>query len=489
MNFQTQKVDGEIDMGVEYQRYPIAVQQSTYIEVRETELLKVDYKAMDKVEKVELPKPFPKFIAPCYTQFEGSMIIQNSQEMYLLNLDDGSYQDFAKLDSPVENGLFLHPSTTEMWFLTNEKHILHADGAKFTKEDTKFDGTGKCGMILNSDEFISTNKDTIVKVNAQTGEQELVFQGTGNMDGCVINPAGIYLVVIDQNGLGQIISSNYAQRLNAARCGFELTAQQQGKPIEVADGKIEKVANCKLPEGSTGASFTGVLDSNTLVVRQGEFIHFIEFSTQTVKKSLKTRLYEPVPTALFEGKLYELRSSLVTVFDLSKPEEEPQDFEHSKQFPDMFDHPSYLQFGSKLMVQNLSKIFIFDLITRQWKMLDVQVCPEQLTDAMLLVPSDHTLSFAIGNKIASVDTEKKCWELKNCGESLLGCFGGMLSAEQYLAIRKAQIIMGGLSEPAQVMFSGNDMSQCAPAYAGQYMVLVDATGELCVFQSAYFQQL
>lgn len=84
-----------------------------------------------------------------------------------------------------------------------------------------------------------------------------------------------------------------------------------------------------------------MLDSNTLVVRQGEFIHLVEFSTQTVKKSVKTRLYEPVPTALFEGKLYELRSSLVTVFDLSKPEEEPQDFEHATQFPEMFDHPSY----------------------------------------------------------------------------------------------------------------------------------------------------
>ena len=66
VNFQTQKIDGEIDMGIEYQRYPIAVQQSTYIEVRETGLLKVDYKTMDKVEKVELPKPFPKLISPCY---------------------------------------------------------------------------------------------------------------------------------------------------------------------------------------------------------------------------------------------------------------------------------------------------------------------------------------------------------------------------------------------------------------------------------------
>lgn len=78
VNFQTQKIDGEVDMGVEYQRHPIAVQQSTYIEVLETELLKVDYKAMDKVEKVELPKPFPKLVAPCYTQFEGSVVIQNS---------------------------------------------------------------------------------------------------------------------------------------------------------------------------------------------------------------------------------------------------------------------------------------------------------------------------------------------------------------------------------------------------------------------------
>lgn len=65
INFQTQKIDSEIDMGVEYQRYPIAVQQSTYIEVLETELLKVDYKTMDKVEKVELPKPFPKLVSPC----------------------------------------------------------------------------------------------------------------------------------------------------------------------------------------------------------------------------------------------------------------------------------------------------------------------------------------------------------------------------------------------------------------------------------------
>ena len=64
------------------------------------------------------------------------------------------------------------------------------------------------------------------------------------MDGCVINPAGIYLVVVDQNGLGQIINSKYAQLLNAARCGFELSAKQQGKPTEVADGKIEKVAHC-----------------------------------------------------------------------------------------------------------------------------------------------------------------------------------------------------------------------------------------------------
>lgn len=409
--------------------------------------------------------------------------------MYLLNLDNGSYQDFAKLESPVENGLFLHPSTTEMWFLTNKKHILHANGAKFTTEDTQFDGTGKCGMILNSDEFISTNKDTIIKVNIQTGEQELVFQGTGNMDGCVINPAGIYLVVVDQNGLGQIISSNYAQRLNAARCGFELSAQQEAKPIEVADGKVEKVAKCQLPEGSTGASFTGILDSNTIIVRQGEFIHFIEFSSQTIKKSVKTRLYEPVPTALFEGKLYELRSSLVTVFDLEKPEDEPQDFEHSKQFPDMFDHPSYMQFESKLMVQNLSKIFIFDLITRQWKTLDVQICSENLVNALLLVQSDHTLSFAGANKIASVDTDKKCWELKNCNENLVGCYGGMLSEDKYLAIRQAQVIMGNLSEPAQIMFTGNDMTQCAPAYAGQYMVLTDATGEFCVFQSPYFQQL
>ena len=121
-----------------------------------------------------------------------------------------------------------------------------------------------------------------------------------------------------------------------------MSCSVQSKPVEVADGKVEKVAKCKLPDNSTGPSFTGILDSNTLVVRQGEFIHFIEFSSQTIKQSVKTRLYESVPTALFERKLYELRSSLVTVFDLSKPEEEPQDFEHSKQFPDMFDHPSYM---------------------------------------------------------------------------------------------------------------------------------------------------
>lgn len=141
------------------------------------------------------------------------------------------------------------------------------------------------------------------------------------------------------------------------------------------------------------------------------------------------------------------------------------------------------------MVQNLSKIFIFDLVTRQWKTLDVQVCPESLINSLLLVRSDRTLSFASGSKIASVDTDKRSWELKNCGEDLAGCFGGMLSADQYLAIRKTQIIMGNLSEAAQIMFSGNDMAQCAPTYAGQYMVLADATGELCVFQSPYFAQM
>ena len=57
----------------------------------------------------------------------------------------------------------------------------------------------------------------------------------------------------------------------------------------------------------------------------------------------------------------------------------------------------------------------------------------------------------------------------------------MLSEDKYLAIRQKQIIMGDLSEPAQIMFTGNDMAQCAPAYAGQYMVLTDATGEFCVF--------
>lgn len=87
------------------------------------------------------------------------------------------------------------------------------------------------------------------------------------------------------------------------------------------------------------------------------------------------------------------------------------------------------------MVQNLSKVFLFDLITRQWNALDIQVCPENLINTMLLIPSNHILSFAGANKIASVDTEKRTWQLKNCNENLVGCCGGMLSEDKYLAIR------------------------------------------------------
>lgn len=64
-----------------------------------------------------------------------------------------------------------------------------------------------------------------------------------------------------------------------------------------------------------------------------------------------------------------------------------------------------------------------------------------------------------------------------------------MSAEQYLAVKKNKIILGKVGEEAQVLFEGENMEDCAPTYASQYMVLANIKGEMCVFQSPYIQNI
>jgi len=52
-------------------------------------------------------------------------------------------------------------------------------------------------MLLNENEFVSTNGNSIVKVNMKTGAETIVYSTDNLFDGCVLNPAGIYVIATD----------------------------------------------------------------------------------------------------------------------------------------------------------------------------------------------------------------------------------------------------------------------------------------------------
>ena len=90
-----------------------------------------------------------------------------------------------------------------MWFIDKTtKHILNSKGAEFSHETSRFDGAGKTGMMISPKEFVTTLDKSIVVFNEETGIATPFYEGQSSFDGCVLNPAGIYLVAIDHAGLG-----------------------------------------------------------------------------------------------------------------------------------------------------------------------------------------------------------------------------------------------------------------------------------------------
>jgi len=192
------------------------------------------------------------------------------------------------------------------------------------------------------------------------------------------------------------------------------------------------------------------------------------------------------PMAVFENTFFEVFTDHVTKVNMTSYEVTQVQF---APFPEPLQNPSFMQLGTTLMVQNLKNLFFFNLTSLEWKIID-DFCDEPLENAMFVVKEPTKIQFIVGQKLFEYNTQTFKSEPAPIAFDGAQYHGFYVRQNEFLATQQNQIVLFNTqNSTTQILFQGENMSNCIPAIAGSYLLLTDQSGNLRILETSIVKSI